>query len=79
MECVKCGKAGRPVEASVMGSDYVTLGHTCEECWAKALDGHSAWAAEFERLLRGGMHREDANAELCRRIRAGEPPPVLMN
>lgn len=33
------------------------------------------WRAEFERLLAGGATREEANANLCARIDAGERPP----
>lgn len=79
MKCAKCGSEGKKVEASgIKGSEVPAFG-ACDDCLGVAFTGHALWKAEFERLMRGGLTRAQANVELCHRIDAGEPPPVVLN
>lgn len=78
MTCVRCGSAGRPVDVTVQGVDNTVPRDLCDSCWGDAVSEYGRWQQEFQRLL-ARMTRAEANAEMCRRIDAGEPLPSFAN
>jgi hypothetical protein len=61
---------------SYLGVDFATVERDDAQ-WSEDLRGLRLWREEFERLLRLGLSRAEANHQLSQRILNGEEPPEL--